>query len=248
MLPTITTMLSRIGLPPRIGEVYAFLTQKGEVAARDVAEMFSLPRSTAHDVLSSLVRHQLARSVTQGKEKTYVMESPEVVHRFFCHERDRIDEQVRVFEALMPMLQVLHDSKSTSSMIRYFTTEESVKKAWREFSALPGDVIQLTDESTFCVYEQSEGSRSRSEEGDVRSIVITDRALIGKGERSESIRCITPMLFDAKGTMCVSGDRIFLRGEEKNVAIEICSAGLANTCRAALELAWRAAQEWGVKK
>lgn len=254
MHATIVPSLTALGIPPRLAEVYVFVAQQGEVAARDVAESFSYTRSTAHDVLSTLVRYGFARSVTRGKEKIFVMESPQVLRDVFRAERQKAEMRSEVFEQIVPMLRALHASGSPDVGVRYFSGAKGLHDIQREFDGLPGEVLQLLDIDTLCALEVARTDIiSRYHMIDhakrIRSILLTDKKIAALPVMGGEVRTISRDVLNAPGEMSVCGDRVLLLSYVDEISIiEIRSRSIADVCRATLELAWKAAEVWGSEK
>jgi DNA-binding MarR family transcriptional regulator len=251
MHAAITSSLTALGVPPRIAQVYYFVAERGEVAARDVAETFSYTRSTAHDVLATLVQYGFARSVRRGKEKIFCMESPHVILDAFLAERRKAEVRVDALEHVLPMLRALHASGSSGTGVRYFSGVEGLRDIQREFDGLPGDILQLLDVDTFQALEVVRGRelscyRVIDQAKRTRSIVLTDQRVDSLPLLGAEIRTISRDLISAPGEMSVCGDRVlFLSYVDEISIIEIRSQAIADVCRATLELAWRAAETWG---
>ncbi len=251
MYTTIAPAFMALGIPSRLADVYCFVAEQGEVAARDVAEAFSYTRSTAHDVLSTLVRYGFARSVTRGKEKIFSMESPHVIRDAFIAERQKAETRSEVFEQMLPVLRALHASGSPGTGVRYFSGVKGLREIQREFDGLPGDILQLLDIDTFQALEVARGKelgrhRMIDNAKHTRSIVLTDQRIDVIPHTGAEIRAISRDLLSAPGEMSVCGDRVLLLSYVDEISIiEIRSRAIADVCRATLELAWKAAEQWG---
>lgn len=244
MFTAMTSSLTALGIPPRIAEVYVFLTRHGEIAAKDVSEEFALSRATAHDVLSTLVRYGFARSIFRGRERVFLMESPHVIRESFEAERRRAEARSLAFEEIIPNLRALHAFSRQGTGVRYFSGEEGLREIHDEFQLLPGEVVQLLDYETFYAMEahRSRGITNKH----FRSILFTDRDSVQVSGDFYEIRLISKLLFTVAGEMSICHDRVlFLSFEKEFVAIEVRSQAIADVCRATFELAWRAAEQWG---
>ncbi len=252
MYTTIAPSLTALGIPPRLAEVYCFVAEQGEVAARDVAETFSYTRSTAHDVLATLVRYGFARSVTRGKEKIFCMESPQVMYEAFVVEQRKAETRMEVFEQMLPVLRALHASGNPGTGVRYFSGVKGLREIQREFDGLPGDILQLLDIDTFQALEVARAKelgrhRMIDHAKRTRSIVLTDQRTVSLPFIGAEMRTISRDLLSAPGEMSVCGDRVLLLSYVDEISIiEIRSRAIADVCRATLELAWRAAEQWGM--
>jgi hypothetical protein len=231
MLPVLTNHLTQLGIPTRMAEVYVFLTERGETGARDVAETFDLTRSTAHDTLCDLVRYGFATSFRRGRERRFVMESPDNIHHALDAERRYAEHRVDVFHRIAPSLHALYTRGNRQTGIRYFVTQDDVREKQREFCASAS--MRLMDDAM--MYGADYGV-------DQRTLVVTDATSIS----GHGVRAISHALISMSGQMFIADDRVlFLPGIEPCVAIEIQCRSIAGMCSAMFELAWRAAGEWG---
>lgn len=238
MITQLVDELTTLGFSERIAQAYVLLAQKGEMTAREVSERFSIARPTAHDVMTSLVHHGLARSNSTGKEKTFIMESPTMIREKLDEQRRTCASRLERFESLLPNLQALSSiGGGCCSAVRYIDCEEDIVTACCEFELLPGDGIQLCSETPRRIAADSSKR--------MRSIVVLDGVSMNA---VEDVRCIPRSVLSVNGEIRVRGDRVLLLSSVKNpVAIEIRSQVIADVCRAALELAWHTAgriEEW----
>jgi len=248
MFTAMTSSLTALGIPLRIAEVYVFLTQHGEIAARDVSAEFAFSRATAHDVLSTLVRYGFARSVFRGRERVFLMESPHVIRESFEAERRRAETRSLAFDEIVPSLQALHAFGGQSTGVRYFSGECGLRDLQEEFQSLPGEVVQILDYETFYVMETHRLRETKNLQMNkrFRSIVLTDRDSVQVSGDFYEIRLVSRLLVAAAGEMSICHDRVlFLSSEKEFVAIEVRSRAIADVCKATFELAWKAAEQWG---
>jgi hypothetical protein len=74
-------------------------------------------------------------------------------------------------------------------------------------------------------------------------MLVTDKQVTFPDLPNYDVRCVSPAVVAATGEMSVCGDRILLFSYTTGIiAIEIRSQAIADTCRATLELAWKAAE------
>lgn len=229
MLPALTNHLSQLGMPPRMAEVYVFLTERGEAGANDIAQTFDLTRSTAHDVLCSLVRFGFATSFRRGRERRFAMESPETMHRAIDAERKIAEDRAHAFEAIAPSLHALHARGNRQTGIRYFSKQEEIDAAREAFQH--EDVMELVDGDLYCNDVTSR-----------RTIVVTHRSMLA----ANGVRTISPTIISMSGQTLIAEDRVlFIPTGETPVAIEIRCRSIAGMCKFAFELSWRAAEQFG---
>lgn len=232
MMTQLVDELTTLGFTERIAQAYVLLAQRGEMSAREVGEQFSLARPTAHDVMMSLVHHGLARAKSDGRGKTFIIQSPTMI-------RERLEEQRRMcasrlerFESLLPNLQALASiGGGLCSAVRYIEGNEAIVEARKTFALLPGDFFALC----------ARGDRPLA---NITHSCPSDIFI----QRCDEIRVIPRAVLSVSGEMCVCNDRVLLLSSDSSpTAIEIRSVTIADVCRVTLELAWHTAgkiEEW----
>ncbi len=243
MISQLIDGLTALGFSERIAQAYVLLAQKGEVSARDVSERFSLTRPTSHDVMMSLVQHGLARTKSSGKDRIFVLQPPVIIRNKLEESRRESVSRLERFDSLLPNLEILSQTYGcTGSMIRYAEGIEEMAPMLRDFSELPGDVLQLLD------YESYRSSIAIASSKRIRSMVIADGHLEKHGQTHIEVRAISSSIVFAIGEMSVCDDCVlFLSHQNGARAVQIRSQPIADVCRATLELAWSMAgkvEEW----
>lgn len=241
--------LSTFGLSEKEGRVYLALLAAPGKRAQDIAVMADLPRGTCYDILDELEERGLAILGESTGGKTYFPVSPDTLVTHLKREQTELDERLEQMKNLVPLLTVFYNPKGPQPKVRYLEGKSGLRQMQKEYAALPDDIIQLVGLDAFhALHDEVPTEEHRSDifekKKRIRAIHVTkDAARIPKMPFLES-RALLPDLVPAMGEMSVCGDRVVLFSYDKDlIALDIRSAAIAGVCRAALELAWRAAKE-----
>ncbi len=249
MITCLVSELIALGFTPRVAEAYVFLAQRGNAAARDVAEELAISRSSAHEVVKQLVAYGFVREERHGRFARFITEPPSVVRAALDAKRKRADECLARFDTVLPSLRALHGVGGDAPVMRYVDGDDGLREIQKEFEALPGEIVQIFDYDAFC---RSGGERLAQEhrttlqqqQRRVRSLLIAQCMPKNVDDGTYALRGIPPDLFTASGEMSICDDRVLLLSYAPTMgAVLIRSNVIADICRVSFELGWRMAGE-----
>ncbi len=239
-------MLEKLGLSQKESIVYLTLLVQGRASLLAVTKQAKLPRSTVHHALRALCdQGLLVIEMVQGK-RMYQLEAPDRLRTLIQMQRQSLDEQGRIVEAVLPRLRALAKGR-TRPAIRYIESLEGLRRMQSEIELMSDDIIQIIGFDAFkLLYHEQEKSEHRKEIQQngrrVRSIIISSKT-VDLPEVGFEYCILPPELAPIEGEMSVCGDRLMLFSYAEGViAIDIQSKTLAATARATLEFAWKEAQ------
>lgn len=242
--------LVSVGLSRKEASVYLAVLETGRAGANVIARRAKIARATAYAVLDQLKEKGLVTPYVEQGEKRFRAEHPEQLERLLDLQLLELKERRHRMKELMPRLAAFYNAAGVKPKVRYFEGLQGLRRVQAEFEQFADDIIQIVSLDTFRLLQDPQMSKQHQDSitrrrNNVRSILITERQ-VSLPETFEYVT-IPPSAVPIEGEMTVCGDRLVLFSYASNImAIEIQSRVIAETARAALELAWREAKRIGV--
>ena len=238
-----------MGFSQKEVSVYLAALELGKASANFIARRSKVNRATTYAILEGLDEKGLITSLLEGGERRFLAESPERILSLLHLQKEELEERQRLAQSLMGQLQAFYNSSGAKPRIRYIESLEGLRLMHREYETLDDEIIQLIGYDAFSKLQDRGASREhqtklKHQKKKVRAIVVSDsQPIIFDGLDVEYVT-VPPSFLDIQGEMTVCGNRLALFAFQDGViAIEIVSQTIADTARAALELAWRQAQQ-----
>lgn len=243
--------LAHLGFSEREATVYVAVLRLGIASAPKIAESADISRATTHDTLEALGQMGLVTAYVEDGERRFSAEPPERLLNVLRLQRREVELRERHAERLLPQLAAVHTTHAGKPKIRYIEGIDGLRNMQREFEARDEATIQLVGYDTYCAISDRRLTRDHHDilqdrVQPIRSMLVTDKQITVPAIPGLEVRCVPASFFDVKGEMSVCGDRVLLFSYANGlIAIEIISPTIAGTVRAALELAWKAAEQLG---
>lgn len=241
--------LVRLGFSEREATAYVAVLRLGVATAPMVVEATGMSRATTHDTLDALGQMGLVTAYLEDGERRFGAEPPERLLNVLRLQRQEVEVRELHAERLLPQLAAIQATKTGKPRIRYIEGIDGLRNMQREFEARDEDTIQLVGYDTFCAISDRRLTRDhhqvlRDRNSRIRSMLVTDKQIDPPSIPGLEIRCVPASFFEVTGEVSVCGDRVLLFSYANGfIAIEITSPSIASTLRAALELAWKAAEQ-----
>jgi len=120
MPKNIRKILGDLGFSENKTAVYLTTLSIRSGSTQDIARHVSLPRTTVHEILQSLVAMGVVSFTTQGRRRTYIAESPVKLEK-------RQEERKRKIEGILPELLSMYDTTGFRPHVRMYEGIEGVK-------------------------------------------------------------------------------------------------------------------------
>ncbi len=247
--------IMRLGLSDKEATVYIAILRLGSTSAPIIAEATSINRASVHDTLTALGQMGLVTAYLEDNEKRFTAEPPERLLNVLRLQRREVELRETLAERLLPQLAAAHTVNSSKPRIRYIEGIDGLRNMQREYEAWDEDTIQLVGYDTFLAVSDKRLTRDHHDilqdrQQSIRSLLITDKQIKIPAIPKLEVRLVPTSFFAAvQGEMSVCGDRVLMFSYASGfIAIEITSPVIAATVRAALELAWKAAENLDLKK
>jgi sugar-specific transcriptional regulator TrmB len=230
--------------------VYLALLSHAGCSAPALALASDIPRGTCHDILEELTARGFVLESETDQGKRYFPQSPERLLSLLKMEERKLQERMREAATIVPMLTILYNPSGPQPRVRYKEGVKGLRELQREYEAMEHDIIQLVGLDAFLALHDPKATEEHRQEfmrhpRKIRAITFTDHPEKVAVLPEVETRILPSGLFSSvQGEMTVCGDRVaFFSYESDMIALEIRSAAIAGTCRAALELAWKTAGE-----
>jgi sugar-specific transcriptional regulator TrmB len=111
--------LSQLGLSGKKGRFYLAALELGEAPVTAVAERAGIGRTTAYDILDSLINEGLVTQIEKSGKMYVVAEDPAVFLR-------NLDRRRRTVEEVLPEIQAIYSHSMFKPRIRYYGGVEGI--------------------------------------------------------------------------------------------------------------------------
>lgn len=122
---SIENVLHDLGLPGSKAAVYLAALQTGTARAEDIARKASLPRTTTHEILSSLVARGFVGMTTKGRTHWYTAERPTKL-------KTLLRERERKLDAILPELLSLYRTPGVRPRVLFYEGIDGVKAVFED--------------------------------------------------------------------------------------------------------------------
>ncbi len=119
----IEEVLTDLNLTPREAKVYMSLLEMGSGTPVTLAKKTGLKRTTIYLDLESLRQKQLAGLSPKGKKQVYTPDPPSRLLQ-------RVQQQERAVQELLPHLRALENAGATKPIIRYYDDPKDIERVW----------------------------------------------------------------------------------------------------------------------
>ena len=126
--------LVRFGLAPKEAKVSLAALELGEANIQRIDDKASVKRTTAYDVIDSLIERGYMGATSAGKRKRYFVKDPR-------HLEEKLDERRTVIRSILPELLSLAHFIDKKPRIRFYEGEEGIKEVYLDTFQYPKQPI-----------------------------------------------------------------------------------------------------------
>lgn len=242
MATDVFKLLTSLGLPNIESKVYIASLKLGSDSVQNIAKEAKLSRTAAYQAIEELQKRGLISTVQKGKRTMYTAESPENAVAMFRSSVKKMEEQVALFERLLPEIKAVASGDRPS--VRFYEGDEAVR-------ALFVDVADVAPE-TMCevanfddIYAFLDADLLK----DARKLLNSEKTkirLLHHGKLRTPLRpevqyCeLLPELGEFHGDIWIYPHRVaFITFVGKPVTVIIESKPFYDTAHVLFEAAWR---------
>lgn len=243
--------LKQIGLSDKEAKVYLASLELGKSSVQDIAKKAGVNRTTAYNMIESLIKRSLLYTAKSGKRLAYVAENPEKILELVRLRKNDFEENEQDIIAILPELKSIYNLGPEKPRIRFFEGKDVAKEIFN-------DVLQTKPHSIDEVYsadylrevfskEESETIHQQMVAEKIKQRTLYTRkegpyetALSGSEERflpqDKFPVSANIIIYDKKIAL------IALRGKLIGVIVE--SEEIARTMQTLFQLAWDTAEQF----
>lgn len=129
-MPTLTSLLTDIGLDTRDATIYLALLELGETTVLPLAKQAGIKRTYCYDILASLQERGLVSYVERNGRRRYSAQPPEVLQKVA---RERLEKVT----ALIPELKLVAKKAESQPIVQYFEGKTGVKAVYEQLVGVP---------------------------------------------------------------------------------------------------------------
>lgn len=241
--------LEQLGFSERQACVYLALLRFGKSGAQQLALATGLPRASCYDTLQQLVSQGLIKSDSEDGQKLFVTEPPDRIKTLIDLQLAEIQTRQRRALQFLPQLSALAGDATVKPRFRIINDNTELHAIHKDYADMHEPILQLVGYDAFLELHrrrvvQENVNRLRQTQSQGRAVLVTDMHVELPPGTGFKVRCVPRAMLEVRGEMTVCADHVLLFAyTQMVVAIEIISPAIADTCRAALELAWQQAGE-----
>ncbi len=128
----LTTILNKIGLNDKEGEVYLALLELGSQPASIIGKKAGINRSTTYLVLESLIKKGYVNQHVRADVKYFTAADPKTILQDLNKKEKEMEEYKNEFEELLPEFYSLINPLSIKPKVKFYEGEEGIKRAMED--------------------------------------------------------------------------------------------------------------------
>ena len=234
--------LEGLGLNKKEARVYLACLEMGHGSAHTIARHAGFPRSTAADILKMLVKKGLVLSYLKKSRKRFVVADPAVL-------QEKLDQQQKVLQGLMPELSALYGGKTQKPQVRFYEGKDGLNAVFREILREAKDLIAVSsieDTANELGDYLPAFSKERAKRGIPVRIISYDsqaareRQILGPYELRQVKLCETKIQFHSL-SLCWDHKLALVTLGDGAMIVVIESRDISQTFRAMFEWLWERA-------
>lgn len=238
--------LEGIGFSEKESKVYLAALEIGPSTAQTIAAKATVNRPTTYIAIESLVKRGLMSSITKGKKRFFVAESPEKIFSMFEDERRDLETREALVSNIMDDLMVLSSGSKDRPDVLFFEGVHGIERLKENVVKLKGKPVDefvsldLAHEA-FPVSEKDHGKLffendiGRSIYTSQSGIVLPRYAFNKRVER----RRVSYERYPFDGNIAICGDLVsIINYKPKLIGIQIHQENIAGVFRQMFQLVW----------
>jgi len=248
--------LIELGFNQKEANVYLALLELGPSTATEIARKAKINRTTAYDILDSLVGNSLINLIGETKIQKYAAESPEKVVKFLENKINKTKEQLGLAQALLPQLLSIYSTKEKPK-VKFYEGAEGMKEAFEDTLTAKDEILAYAvgedmNKALPAKYFKDYFKRRTLKNISVRVIApdtLESRAVIANDANELRTSLLVPKeQFYFSIEMNIYNNKIMVASWREKFAIIIESEEISNAQRKIFELSWLGAKSFQINK
>lgn len=228
------------GLSAKEAMAYLSALELGSASIQRIAKKAKLKRSTAYDVIETLIEKGLLFQTIQGKRRVFSAVDPDMVH-------DLLKMRVTRLKGLLPELRSLYNIHEAKPKIRFYEGLQGLQAVYQDTLESSGTILaygsignmwQVMSKEFIKEYVQERVKRHIFEKAIVPSTSESQEYARKNKEELREFRFIPEARYPFTNEINIYNDKIAILSFPEKVGLIIQSKKIADTQRAIFELAW----------
>lgn len=240
--------LKNLGLSEKEAIVYLASLELGSSTIQEIARKSQISRSTAYEVIESLMKKGLMIDLTKGKKRYFFAERPERLLSLIDIKQRELEGQKKELKAILPELQELARLSRERPRVKFYEGKEGIKRIQEDILKTKNlgsieELIPLDDAyQLFPPHPRDHrhymGKKIKVPE---RMVYTSKRGAILPPEKGPiETRFIPIEEFPSHTEIAIYGDKVaFVSFGRRVIGMILESADIANTLKCMFNLLWK---------
>lgn len=148
--------LQKIGLNTKESRVYIELLKRGTRKASDLTKSLEMPKTSVLDTLNSLSKKGIVSKIKRKNSYLFTALEPEMLMNILEQQEQKIKDNMKKVEKIIPLLESLQDIKSPKPQIEYLEGKQGLAEAFTDTLKVPNKNIlcyATVDEQAYALPE-----------------------------------------------------------------------------------------------
>src|SRR3989339_1139143 len=246
-----TQTLKQFGLSDKEAAVYAVLLTMGPSVVSEIASRSKINRTTAYDILESLVGYGLVSYVSEKKKKHYVAENPDLLVSYLEKKSKEFSQKAEEAKNILPELKSAYNLIPQKPKVKYYEGEEGIIAMYEDSLTSRTEILSWLDTNQTAEFDE-EYFRQYYKRRAAKDIHI--KGIVNEGpysrvteernkEEKRELRIIPQELMNVVPESYIYDNKVSFMSLKEKFGVMIESKDIAEAQRAIYKLAWRAATE-----
>ncbi|EKD63968.1 MAG: transcriptional regulator, TrmB [uncultured bacterium] len=252
----ITDKLKKIGFSDKEAQVYIHLIQLGAQPVSVIASRASINRTTAYDIIESLIKKGLVSSTKKSGATYFKAMDPKQLISYLEREKvehfKRLEKQQKEIEDVLPELVSLENPQSTKPKVSFYEGEKGMRQAYEDTLTSTEDILAYANVEEMHkalpdFFPEYYYRRAIEKNIHIKAIMpnnkmSAERAKKDKDENRESV-LIPKKEYEFTPEINIYDDKVLIVSWTEKMAILIKSKELADFHKKMYKLCWKAAKK-----
>ena len=244
--------LVKFGLSEKEAQIYLSLLELGATSVASIAAKAKINRTTAYDILESLINYGIISRVGDHKKKTYIAEHPEQLVAYLERKSQEYVEKSEIAKNLLPELKGIYNSIPHRPRVKFYEGEAGIISIYEDSLTSQTEILSwLNAENTadFAKKYFDDYYKRRAEKKIHIKAVVSDSPTARKIkkrniEEDRESRLVPKNQMDIKPECYIYDDKVAFMSLKEKFGVIIESKDIADAQRKLFELAWEKAKEY----
>lgn len=244
-------LLTEFGLSDKEARIYLALLELGPSLASEIASKAKVNRTTAYDVLESLIGYGLVSESNKDTKKCYLAENPDSLVRYLNRMSEEFKDRAKEAKEVIPELKSMYNIIAHRPSTRYFEGEEGIIAIYEDSLNSGTEILSWLNTENIADfaydYFQEYYKRRAQKKIHIKAIVndvpISHEIHQRDKEENREMRIIPKEMMNIGPECYIYDDKVSFMSLKEKFGVIIESKDIADAQRKLYELAWKAASE-----